>query len=78
MVPFQSSRLFFLIFILFKHASIYSFMGRYTHFFNLCYIQLCVKGAELSEGKFAICLVLILNSVLQVELLLVIPILVMS
>lgn len=47
-------------------------------FFNLHYVQLCVKGALLSQGKFAVCLDLILKSVFQGELLIVIPILVMS
>lgn len=47
---------FFPLFLLFKHASKYSFSRGYTHFSNLCYIQLCVKGIALSEGKFAICL----------------------
>lgn len=61
------------------HANKYSFMGRYTPFFlNLHFIRLCVKGAVLLKGKFGICPDLVLKSVLQVELLLVIPILVTS
>jgi len=65
------------VFYLSMQVNIHSWEGTLI-FFNLHYIELCVKGAVLSEGEFAICLDLILKSIPQVELLLVIPILVIN
>lgn len=36
-------------------------MGRHIHLFSLYYVQLCVKGAVLLEGKSVICLDLVLK-----------------
>lgn len=47
-------------------------------FLKFVLLELCKKGAVLLEGEAAICFDLVLKSVLQVELLLVIPILLMS
>lgn len=62
----------------FKHVHQYSLLEWYTNF-KICVIRIVCEGSCIIGGlEVAICFDLVLKSVLQVELLLVIPVLLMS